>query len=603
MNEHIDNVVKRYSSLFNLPSYKPLLIWLLATCLINGFLTTIALHFSQLYLFALGLILGGTLFALSLLSDLLIQLSLKTDLIFNMRRCSALSCYSLLLWLILIVIGIIFDFSHDGLWIRFFSVGFCAALALRLLVLYALSSANILKIITLAFSLPVLYAIPVFYISSAASVFRLDSSLLYFFFFSITVTTIAVFAYMFSINNVGKRLLGVDSFSVLRAFIATWTENQSAPFERLFDRFGQERNIRLSALSFRNAKGIVKALMVVPTFHPGPFKNVGSSALPNAIQTSLENKLKPCIVAVPHGLSGHDLDLADQAQNQLVLKTALELGDISNFHTGATTFEHIKKSGASVGCQIFNSCALVTLTLAPETMEDLPPELDGCINKMAQKLGLSAVIVVDAHNSIQGPFEIDEALEPLKEAALASLKEASRRSTTSFQIGTAKVIPKEYGLREGMGPGGIISFIAKVGNQTAAYIAVDGNNMISGLREKILSALHGMGIDEGEVFTTDTHMVNAVVLGARGYHPIGEVMDHEKFLKYIKRAVSVALNNLEPAEAGWKTVIVPNVKVIGEKQIESMCILAEKAAARAKNLALIIFPAVGAVLSALLILL
>src|SRR3989304_7150402 len=126
MNEYIDKAVKRYSSLFKLPSHKTLLIWLLATCLINGFLITIALHFSQVYLFALGLILGATLFALTLLSNLVIQLgSLKTDLVFNMRRCSALSLYSLLLWLVFIVIGAIMNLFYDGLWIRFFLVGFC----------------------------------------------------------------------------------------------------------------------------------------------------------------------------------------------------------------------------------------------------------------------------------------------------------------------------------------------------------------------------------------------------------------------------------------------------------------------------------------------
>jgi len=505
--------------------------------------------------------------------------------------------------LIFIVIGAIINLFYDGLWIRFFLIGFCSALAIRLLVLYAVSSASIPRVFVFAVSLPVLYTIPVFYMSSLMSVFRLDASLLYFIFFSITATAIAVFVYMFSINSVGKKILGVNSFSVLQAFIATWTENQSTPFERLFEQFGQERNIRLSALSLRNGKGIVKAVMVVPMFHPGPFKNVGSSALSYAIQTALENKLKHCVVTVPHGLSGHDLDLVNQAQNQLVLETSLKLSNISDFKMAATPFVRIKRNGATASCQIFNNCALVTLTLAPETMEDLPSELDSFISEMAEKLGLSAGIVVDAHNSLQGPFKIDEAVTPLKEAALASLEEASKHKPSNFEVGAAKVIPTEYGLREGMGPGGITALVVKVDNQTSAYITIDGNNMISGLREKILSALREMGIDEGEVFTTDTHMVNAVVLNERGYHPVGEAMDHAKFIEYIKRAVTAALADLEPAEAGWKTEAIANVKVIGEPQIAAMCMLTEKATKLAKRLALIIFPILGIALAAFLLLL
>jgi predicted neutral ceramidase superfamily lipid hydrolase len=80
-------------------------------------------------------------------------------------------------------------------------------------------------------------------------------------------------------------------------------------------------------------------------------------------------------------------------------------------------------------------------------------------------------------------------------------------------------------------------------------------------------------------------------------------MDQEKFIEYIKRAVSVALADLEPAEAGWKTEVVANVKVIGEKQIEAMCMLTEKATKRAKRLALIIFPILGIVLGVFLLLL
>jgi len=114
--------------------------------------------------------------------------------------------------------------------------------------------------------------------------------------------------------------------------------------------------------------------------------------------------------------------------------------------------------------------------------------------------------------------------------------------------------------------------------------------MISGLREKILSDLGEIGIVDGEVLTTDTHVVCGVVLTARGYHPIGEVTDQSKLIGYIRQATVNALDNLEPAEVSWRTETIPNINVIGEKQIEELCLIADETAKQAKRLAVSLFP-------------
>ncbi len=604
MDEHIDKAVKRYSALFKLPSHRTAIIELFSICLLSGILVATALRFSSYYWLVFGLALGATLFVSTLVSDILIWVSsMKTDPVFNMRRCSVLSLYALIFWLSILLAGVIVDrfFSAD-LWFRFFVLGFGVALALRLLVFSAVSFSGTAKIAVFAFLQPILYTIIVVYPAFALNVPSLNLPFLVFFSLSVVVVVTAVFLFMFSIDRVGVGVLGVGSFSVLKAFLVTWTEDQNAPFERLFERFSQERNIRLSVLSFRNSKGHSKACVVVPALHPGPFKNIGSSALPYAIQRAVENKLVGCVAMVPHGLSGHDLDLATQSQNQIVLERVIHLSGVSDFGSVATPLVRVKRNGASVGCQVFNGCALVSLTLAPETMEDLPPELNDQILEAAKENKFSTAVAVDAHNSIQGPFRIDQAIRPLREAAVASLDKASKQHPTSFQIGAAKVVPREFGLAEGMGSGGIAALVVRVGDQKTAYITVDGNNMVTGLRERILTALSEIGVDDGEVFTTDTHEVNAVVLNARGYHPVGEVMDQEVLINYVKQATVDAIANLESAEVAWGMDTVSGVKVIGEKQIEAMCMLLDKSMNRAKKLAVSVFPIAGAVLIALLLL-
>ena len=602
MNEHIDRTVKRYSALFTLPAHRTILIELLVACIFIGILIQTRLRLAPPHSLVLGLALGATFFALTLASDFIIHFSsVKTDPVFNFRRCSALSVYSLLLWVALIALGILADFSVPGMWLRFFLLGFCAALTLRLLVFSAASFAGLAKVALFAGLQPILYVLSVIYTLSTVSTFGVSMPLLLFFALSVLVTVTATFVYMFSIDRVGHAVLGVGAFSVLKAFMANWAEDLNAPFERLFERFSQASEIQLSALLFRDKRKVVKAIMIVPAFHPGPFKNIGSSGLPYMIQNAVENKLKTSIALVPHGLSGHNLDLATQADNQLVLERTLKLTEASRFGAVATPSLHISGNGADVGCQIINGCALVTLTLAPETMEDLPPELNQALVNAAKENGFLTAIAVDAHNSINGPFNVDEAIKPLQEAAFASLEKSSKLEAVDFQIGVARETPKEFGLREGMGPGGIAVLVVKTGEQTTAYVTIDGNNMITGLRKKILGALAEIGINEGEVFTTDTHAVNAIVMDARGYHPIGEAMNQDLLIDYIKRAARSAIENLEPAEAAWATDVVPNVKVIGEQQIAAMSTLLDKAVKRARNLAISVFPLAGAVLAALLL--
>ena len=604
MNEYIDETVKRYSGLFTLPSHKMLLIELFLVCASAGILVNVALRLSQPYGLMLGLILGGTFYALTLATDFIIDLiSDKVDPVFNMRRCSALSLYSLLLWLVVMFIGVVINIVTPGIWFRFFLLGFCATLALRLLVFLAVSFAGLLKIAVFAGLQPILYVVSVVYTTSAVSTFSLNTSLLTFALLSTGVTIAALCVYMYLIDRVGFDLLGVGSFSVLRAFMANWTEDWNRPFEQLFERFSQKSEITISRLSFRNSKSHVKATMIVPTLHPGPFKNIGSSGLPYLIQEAVEKKLENCVVMVPHGLSGHSLDLAAQTENQIVVERTLKLGETSTYGSRSTSFLRFKRNGANVGCQVFNGCALVTLTLAPDTMEDLPPELNEVIIKSAKSHGLSSAIAIDAHNSINGPFKIDEAVKPLQEASLACLQQVSRHEAEVFQVGVAQVRPKQYGLKEGMGPGGIGVLVVRVGDQTVAYVTIDGNNMITGVREKILMALAEIGINDGEVFTTDTHAVNAVVLNARGYHPVGEVMDQGVLIDHVKQAAKSAIENLEPAEVSWASDTVSNVKVIGEGQIAAMAILLKKATRRARNLAALIFPLLGVALVALLLLL
>ena len=156
-----------------------------------------------------------------------------------------------------------------------------------------------------------------------------------------------------------------------------------------------------------------------------------------------------------------------------------------------------------------------------------------------------------------------------------------------------------------MGTGGITAVVVQVETQKTVYVVIDGNNMVPGLREKILSALASVGFDESEVFTTDTHAVSALITGGRagrrGYHPVGEAMDQELLTRYICDVAKNAGANLEVASAGYLYFTVPKVRVIGEERLKSITTLVDKAIKKAKQM-LPIFGLEGLLLILLLLL-
>jgi len=600
LDRYIGKAARRYSSLFTLPSRRKIILSLCILCIFGGVSAILPLSFSYDGL-VLGLMFGTSLFFIIVLSDFTItQSCMKADHVFNLRRCLILSLFSSLFWLGFTFLGDIIGvfFGNLDLWIKFFLFGFYAALILRLLVFSTASFADRGSAILSSLLQPILCIAPIFFMNS---VIRYDlTSLFIFFSLSIPIAVVTVFLFTILLDNVGKKTLGMPSLSLFKAFLVNWTENVNAPLERIFERLGDEMDIRLSLLAFRSGTK-VKAVIVVPECHPGPFRNVGSSLLPYMIQDALEDKLE-CVASVPHGLLGHDFDLSSQLQSQKVVEGVLSYMDFSHFNSKVTPFIRIRKNGASASCQILGDCVFVTLTMAPKTMEDLPQKLASHIVGEAEKRGLSSTIVIDAHNSINGPFELDEAIRSLRKVAVTSLEEALSTRRSSFEVGVAKVVPKEFGVKEGMGPGGISVMVTKVGAQKTAYVTIDGNNMISGLREKILTMLQEIGIVDGEILTTDTHAVTGVVPTARGYYPIGEAIDHAKLISYIREATGKALDDLTPAEVSRRTGMVPNVKVIGEKPIADLCVLVEEAMKQAKRLAFSLFSAAGFLLIGLLML-
>jgi putative membrane protein len=598
LNHSMNSALKHYSSMFFLPTFQKAVAEIALICIGGVGLSTSILLFSATGLLS-SLFLGVSLLATVLFADYITSKAvLRSDPIYILRRAVALSLFCWFIWLLFAILGVILGIFLGILWwVRLCLFGFAAVLTFRAVVFISTSSAGFLKRLASSLLSPFL-CVAVFIVFWHLN---LDSTLAFqflpFFLIAPVVGWIAASLFVFLLDRLGRRVYGAPSIPLFRAFMLNWVAALNEPFENLLEKLGEDEDVETHLLKFGTHK--TKAAIIVPLVHPGPFKNIGSSLLPSMLKHDFEREFN-CDACVPLGILGHELDLASQAQNRKIIAEVIASTNFPITEEKATPFVKVTEGFATASCQVFGKIAFLSFTLAPKTTEDLPQQLGRVVLEEAKNLGLEYSVVVNAHNSINDSNDAEVSLEELHKVASQCLKKAISLPLQTFEIGASTLFPEEFNIKDGMGPGGITAIVVKVGDQRTAYVVIDGNNMVSGLREKILEALKKSGFHESEVFTTDTHAVSALVLGRRGYHPVGEVMNNELLIRHIQEVSKAAEKNLETCKAGCSRIVVSKIRVIGQTRIESLSLLVDKTLQRAKQVVAPIFVSEGLFLVLLL---
>jgi predicted neutral ceramidase superfamily lipid hydrolase len=493
-------------------------------------------------------------------------LLLRDDPLFYLRRCFALSLFSCALWILIMCLGGVvrnistgLDFPQQPFFLALFTV-----MPLRSLAVTSMSSKRISNKILFAFFQPFAFSL------AAILLLDLDVSVFVNSFFAATVLSLVPLLLLLRfIESRGHRMVRASPLRVFRAFLVDWLSRKNELFESFLEEIGSEGKVEITLIKFhRKESDRPKALIVVSDFHPGPFLNVGSSELPYLIQRNLENK-EGLVVAVPHGISGHEHNLVSQAQNSKVISAIISLLENSDLSSNASAFNRFEVGSAKVGAQVFGECLLLTLTQSPRDMEDIPLQLGEDLEQLAKKR-FKYVAIVDSHNSIaEARVFTKQEIANLRSAASQAIESLAAVKTDTFEMGAAKSILRGFGPEDGIGPGGIIAFVFKTSDRLTAYVTVDANNMAPGLREKIISSLKGIDITGGEIMTTDTHVVNGLVPARLGYHPLGDAVSQDIVIETIRETVKKAKEDLEEARVSSSSVIT-EVRSLGSQSLENL---------------------------------
>jgi len=560
--EAVANLQKRYSLLFRLPSIR-------ASAIISV-LSVVVLSLLLVFLTTLSTVayLLPSALALLLISFLVEKALLANYPIATLRRLMAISYIANCCWITLALLGLAISFVLPTVFSKLFVLGFFVTVAFRMLIFVAAVCGGASIGVVAAIFQPLLLFI-LFYstvqnlIPNNPAPFILGS----FFVASVGIYLIVI--------DRATRDRSLRSFNMVRAFLEAWAAEKPDLWERLVEDRSEDAQIKTYLLAF--STNHANPAIVVSDVHPGPFANVGSSNITFEMRRWLSDRFKPLIL---HSFSSHDLNLPSRKYVELLLKSLDHLKSINSSRV-CTEFLTETYGKVTVSGIAFDGTALLTVTLAPEGMEDFPRYVGEKIRAEAVELGFSDLILVDAHNS-QGETNSASELNDIVEASKRLLKRLRDSPKYPFKVGFSHSSELNLRFKQDVGAGGIGVLLFEVDGKRFLLVGADANNAVRGLRERLVDGVKIDGVKVVEICTSDTHFASGKARSPIGYSPLGELTGVDEIIDAIKVLAKKAEERLAEATAITKLACA-QLKVMGEKTLNEFSRLFDHVFKVAKN--------------------
>ncbi len=588
-----NKIVKRYRFIFKLPKSQIVVICLFIESFLLGIISnTIIFGFNYLFY---GFLSGILVFFLSgFIFSLIIYLIKGEESLLNFKRILGFAFFSnMILGLILIISALFSILINIKYYYSIFSIGCGTFITFTFVILYFLLNKNTKSLFSISFFYSLLYftffLIDSFFLRNIL-INEIPKLFLQFFLSSIVSFFIALW-YIKSIDIVGIKNGIIDgTIKLFKAFLYVWYKNENDKFEEILEKISEERNVKILIMKFFDKEKIVGAI-IIPEMHFGPFRKMGSSIFTSLLSENIEKKFNIALL-IFHSPSTHEEDLIKTIDNEKILKEIENsfLKKNGERINEATPLIKEKIKNITVYLQLFDNYPLVLITRSPIPTEDLPINIRYKIKEILANKGFKTSFIVDSHNCINKEVKElnNEDEENIYKAISNALEKALMLPKYRIEAGFSRDKLEKYSELEGLGRNGITALAMKIGKQKIAYISIDGNNMIKGLREEIIGELLKREFDEIEVTTTDTHIVTGLISG-EGYFPIGAAIPNDEIINSIIKITEDAFLKIKPLEIEVKEISIEKIKVLG-KSINKLSETLEKSIQIAKrNLFITIF--------------
>ena len=380
----------------------------------------------------------------------------------------------------------------------------------------------------------------------------------YFFLISlIGLTSVVVF--MAIVNRPFLRDFGIATTDMVRiAFqVLQGKEEGENALEDVFKKNAIKGDIKYSVFSFKSRRGH-KAFFLVPCLHPGPIKGIAGSRLTEIVSNELEKKYGMSFTF--HGPATHVQNPIKEKDVCLLTRDIDE--NMRNLNYAPNGSSYITDSSqVTGGAQMFGEGLFLTASFSPQPTEDIEAPVGEIIGQRATNKGYLHMALVDSHNCIQrGALELYypskryKSLFNITNLLMNKVKELERNS---IKMGIAA--DKSFKKVDGIGGEGIKVAVFEVSGKKNAFVLIDGNNMVQGLRESIQEEISDL-IDISEIMTSDSHEVNTVL---KNYNPVGERMDHDTIKENVRKLTEKAIDDMEQVTTGVFTGEINNFSLMG----------------------------------------
>jgi putative membrane protein len=377
----------------------------------------------------------------------------------------------------------------------------------------------------------------------------------------------SVYLFLVVIDRPWRNSLGVSVLDFLRGFVGHIAEGTDE-LEEFFQQLGEEAVVPVTVLAFREPGGVEKARFVLPMIHPGPMGEIGGGNLPERVAQEADGLAFP-----PHATAGHDFNLVTAREVETIIDAADRAFDRIDYTREATRSARASHGEATLIGQAFADDAFMAATYAPAFADDVEYAVGLSAQAEARSGGLEDVLLADAHNCNNG-LEGDDLghVTPGSKRSFDMIQAAGELGTA---LGDADRHPLELGVawdrtpwnpQDGIGPLGIRVAVAQVDGQRTAYVLADGNNMEPGLRDRLVRRLvTEVQVDDAEILTTDTHIVNTV----EAVNQVGTAIDGDDLGDVVERVTREAIADIGPVEGGMATERA-EVTVFGNDRTETL---------------------------------
>jgi len=356
------------------------------------------------------------------------------------------------------------------------------------------------------------------------------------------------------------RAFRIRGLAFVNAFIAHMTDG-SKGMEDFFREIGEEVFVPQVCLFFRRGQG-KDVLFTVPNLHPGPMGEIGGGNLPRIVHDAFAEE-----TLVPHGAATHDFNLVSESEIAKVIDAIRAAKKDLSYTAAAGKSGRVKHGSVSLLYQRFSDTLLMVATRSPERTEDLDYGIGMAIMAEGHHY-FPHVAFVDAHNcmtDLSSPIHLGTlTATEYQDAAQRAIERSRETILHPVRIGVSHR-PLPYSREQGFGDLGVQVLVVEAGGQKTAYILLDGNNMAPGVREQLLEPVKGL-VDEAEVMTTDSHVVNTI----SGKNPVGQNVPVSEFAPLVIATVRDALSDLSPADVAGSTAQCEHVVVFGSTRITQL---------------------------------